>query len=141
MGKAINQLASKKYRSAILWYNFLLYLIFLSHFPWGLGLTLFEFFHLIPYLRFARRLRPATLFKATLALSLSILFWNRANIGFQILSILSIATLNYFIFYEITHQRLFSSVNPISITISKFKDVFLNLYAVFSLPIRIPKRF
>ena len=127
-------------RSAILWYNILLYIVFLSQFPWGIGLTFFEIFHLLPYALQKKKLHFFTIAKITLAILLSIFFWNRADIGFQFLSVIALTILNYFIFYEVEYQKLYDSDDLLSIINIKLKNIMTSLVAFTTSPIALPKK-
>lgn len=140
MSDALDRLTSKQTRSKILWYNAILYILLLSQFPWGINITIFEVLHLLPYLISWKKLNSLTIVKAVLALIISVLFWNRSDIGFHFISIISLAILNYLVFYEIAHDRVFKVEQLTNLVALKIKNIVSNLEALFSTPNIIPKR-
>lgn len=131
---------NKSTRSVFLWYNLILFLIFLVRFPLGIGLTIFQVFHLLPLVLISKgKILPQTLIKVALSLVISVLFWNRAAIGYQLIALLSIAVLNYFIFYEVSHKKTYDDDNIFNLIKNLARTLILNIMAIMSPPSILPK--
>lgn len=134
MVNAVDRLTSNSFRSGIVWYNVVLYLVFLSRLPWGVGITLFEVLHLLPYLVISKHILGITKIKIIIAVLISIFFWIRADFGFQFVGLVSLAVLNYFIFYEIAHKQPFRIEQIATFAFQKINNVALNIWAMINPP-------
>src|SRR5258708_12663214 len=90
-------------------YNFFFFFIFLFRREWGFNITLFEIAHLVPIFFISNNKSKLFYIKPILAILTSFLFWTRADLFFQMLSILTIVGLNVIIFEEGRNGELVSA--------------------------------
>lgn len=90
----------------ILIYQIIIYFLFLSNRDWGVGITLFEVAHLVPFLLLSKNRSPFTLAKAGLAIGLSTIWWLRDYSTLQSFSLLAVFVLNISVIYETTTGHL-----------------------------------
>ncbi len=98
--------------------NLFFFGILLFNRTWGVGITLFEIAHLLPFLWKKNKISPYIFMKAALAVFLSLLFWTRDNGTLHLLSFASMFAINITLFIETERGRILSATEFVTFTCS-----------------------